>query len=230
MRGYRASLCKCKQKQSTKIFLSYRSANDNVGHQRTLSSDPHMIWHTSITQENHHPHSLENRVGLCVMRAGIWAVLDYCKNNAAFYLCSALLLLSSWFSRILLWILLIHYVQSHLSCTDHYWHSFSHSPSMGLPKINLVSEAEILGIHGSGHAMPLVTGGINFRVLKFSHCRLRMSHLMAPRPLIPGWSDSSCWQDACPASPTCPPFPISMSEEIPPSWRERRGQKEVKCS
>lgn len=146
---------------------------------------------THITQENHHPHSLGNRVGLSVMRAGIWAVLDYYKNNTAFYLCSALLLLSSWFSHILLWILLIRYVQSHLSCTDHYWHSFSHGPSMGLPKINLVSEAEMLGMQYSGHAMPLVTEEDknqllvlhDITVLKFFHDMLRMSHLMAPRAL-----------------------------------------------
>lgn len=160
-RWYRASISKCKQKQCTKIFFSYCSANDDTGSQRTVSIYTHDM--TCITQANRHPHSLGNRVGLSVLRVGIWAGLDYYKNNAAFYLCSTLLLLSSWCSHLALWILLIHYVQSHLSCTDHYWHAFSHSPSRGLPKIHLVSEAEVLGLKCCGHARPLVPRGIKTR-------------------------------------------------------------------
>lgn len=113
--------------------------------------------------------------------------------------------------------------------TDHYWCSLSHNPSMELPKINLVSEAEILGIKCNSHAMPLSHEGIKTRS---PSCIISQFWNSAPVCLgqVMWWPPQHWFQDANDAinkKPVPVLAPLSTLGKILGRWRARGTYQEV---
>ena len=145
--------------------------------------------------------------------------MDYRTDNAALSPYSAWPQPRFRRSPIGLPILFVRCVPSHLSRTGHDQRSFPPSSRTGLPKANLVSEAEILGTKGDGHAMPLVMQQVKTRsLLALSHSpailRRRAQH---KEPAGSQCSDSRVLMIPSNRKPVPPAHQVTYQEGTPGS-------------